>query len=263
MGHTYYSTILDTFGSHDLKTTQPQFDLLSAIRNLMRQSKALWAPQHVDGHRDRYVAWGNLTWWEKRNVEADLAAKNFRQLIERDFRIPSNARFFTEPSALFIAGVKQQSLSRSTIAEIVALPRVQQRWHRTGLVSPEAEPEIDREALTAAMKSLPAYIQRWLTKHSVGICGVNKFRHRWGQVSCPKCPCCGQTGPGDEAAVEDALHVPRCPDTRVAAHWQEQIDKFAQWMVQNDSHPTLQQVLLHIIWEVRQPPSEIRVPSRF
>lgn len=95
------------------------------------------------------------------------------------------------------------------------------------------------------------------------MCGVNKFRRRWGQVTCPKCPCCGQNGPGQANEVEDALHVSRCHDKRVAEHWSSQLDSLSTWMTTNLTCPSIASIIIHVLWEVRRPLQPLYLDPRF
>ncbi|CAJ1933621.1 unnamed protein product, partial [Cylindrotheca closterium] len=111
------------------------------------------------------------------NVEVDNWAVAYRHQLEASNQlIAPNSRFFTELAALYIGGVKQSRLDPDYIQELVALPALRKRWHEKLTVTPEAESETDWPSLARAMRSLPAGVQRWTTKHVVGMCGVGKFK---------------------------------------------------------------------------------------
>ena len=134
----------------------------------------------------------------------DEWAVAYRKLLFREGDIIApNPRFFSEPAALFIGDVKQARLDPILIQELVSLPALRDRWRRTNQISAAAEAEIDWKLLGRAMHSLQAGIQRWTTKHTVGMCGVGKFMELWGKEDTAACPICGE--------FEDHLHVPRCP----------------------------------------------------
>jgi len=115
--------------------------------------------------------------------------------------VPPNPRFFLEPAALFVGGVKHAQLDPAFLQAHVALPELRERWLRRSTISPEAEAAIDWSSLGRAMRNLSPKLQRCTTKHSVGMCGVGKFLEIWSDED-PGCPLCGEH--------EDHLHVPRC-----------------------------------------------------
>ena len=95
------------------------------------------------------------------------------------------------------------------------------------------------------MRNLPPTLQRWITKHSVGMCGVGKFLKIWGEENHSGCPLCG--------ANEDHLHVPRCPHPKAKNHWDHCIHHFAAWMDTQQTAPAIKQAILEILKEIRQP----------
>jgi len=120
-----------------------QFDIISTIRAILHESNIAFLPEHVTGHQDKKVT-RPLTWLEERNIEAEELAVAYRQQLSNYARQhPENPRFFHEPAALFIKGVKQSSLQSERVQELVALPLLQERWNRYHTVPPGAEDEID------------------------------------------------------------------------------------------------------------------------
>ena len=89
-------------------------------------------------------------------------------------------------------------------------------------------------------------LQRWITKHSVGMCGVGKFLKRWDPEADAGCPLCGE--------YEDHLHVPRCPHVKAKEHWDQCILRFVAWMDTHQTAPVIKQAILDILQEIRQPP---------
>ena len=246
------SALGNAFGDRHLLPSMKQFDLLSAIRGALRQTKVRWLPQHVDGHRDDSVSWEELTWWEQRNVEADQLAKAYRRQLEEQANLPPalNARFFTESSALFINGIKQQALSKVRLMELVALPRLRKRWSDRQTITRNVEEEVDWATVAKAMKGLRPGLQRWITKHSEGMCGVGRWLRRWKWSTHDKCPICG-------VPDETAHHVPRCPDTRAAKAWAEQIDVLAAWLSSHKTDPELSRIILHFLDRIRSPTARV------
>ena len=206
----------------------------------------------MDGHIDKTLPWKELTWWEQRNVEADQLAKAYRRQLEEQANLPPalNARFFTESSALFINGIKQQALSKVRLMELVALPRLRKRWSDRQTITRNVEEEVDWATVAKAMKGLRPGLQRWITKHSEGMCGVGRWLRRWKWSTHDKCPICG-------VPDETAHHVPRCPDTRAAKAWAEQIDVLAAWLSSHKTDPELSRIILHFLDRIRSPTARV------
>lgn len=254
------SALSHCFEDFTISPSDPQFDLLSTIRNLIRMSKIKWRPRHILGHQDSDPDI-TLSWWETRNTEVDQWAVHYRQhLSDYSCKNPPNPRFFGEPAALFISDIKRSSLNRELIQEIVSLPLIQERWRKYNTVSASAEDEIHWPTLRRAMHALPPFLQRWITKHSVGICGVGRFLKEWGNEETAECPRCGDK----LCPAEDHLHVPRCSAPGAQAEWDARISELDRWLDYQLTHPGIKQLLLYVLQLVRRPfslrPSRLTPP---
>ncbi|CAJ1938568.1 unnamed protein product [Cylindrotheca closterium] len=105
------------------------------------------------------------------------------------------------------------------------------------------------------MRSLPAGVQRWTTKHVVGMCGVGKFKVRWGYDTSAACPCCGE--------FKDHLHVPRCRAPSASAEWDRQTVALDLWLDTQVTDPAIKHALLSLLKGVCDPslPSIRMVPG--
>ncbi|CAJ1956981.1 unnamed protein product [Cylindrotheca closterium] len=124
------------------------------------------------------------------------------------------------------------------------------------MVTPEAESETNWTSLARAMRSLPAGVKRWTTKHVVGMCGVGKFKVRWGYDTSAACPCCGE--------FKDHLHIPRCMAPSTSAEWDRRIVALDSWLETQVTDPAIKHALLSPLKGVRDPslPSIQVVPGR-
>ncbi|CAJ1941008.1 unnamed protein product [Cylindrotheca closterium] len=96
-----------SFSGAQLSLSGAQFDLASTIRALLRHLPLQVHWRHVKGHLDKQRPFSQLDWWEQRNVEVDSKAQAYRRLLESTGKsAASNPRFFHEPVALFIDGIK-------------------------------------------------------------------------------------------------------------------------------------------------------------
>ncbi|CAJ1946066.1 unnamed protein product [Cylindrotheca closterium] len=216
------AALCQAFSTWPLSPTAPHFDLLSSIREALRVSNISWAEQHVDGHADRTKTWRQTSWWERRNSEVDDIAQGYAdEVISTENMIATNPKFFSEPCAIYIDNEKVSCLALESVDEAVALPELMEYWAAKGRLAPEHFRLVDWPIVHRAMKSLKPAEQRFITKHTVGMCGVSKFRKRWGLDSENRCPLCG--------LEEDHLHVPRCPSVRAKTQWQLLLQELQEW----------------------------------
>ena len=252
------SALQRAFGNFHIKATDHHFDLLSTVRSYRRTVAFNCRFRHIQAHRDREVAWENLTWWEQRNCEVDVLAGEYREsLLLSGVDSSPNPRFFTEPSALFIGGVKQSKLDQARIQELVALPILRSRWTKLHW-DKCVEEEVAWSHVGTAMRSLRSSLQRWTTKNVVGMCGVGKFMKKWGYSPDARCPLCSYP-------EETAEHVPRCPDKRAEAAWLNQMEVWEHWFNRHRTSPLIASSLFQLLSLIRSPSSEpiIAIDSRF
>ncbi|CAJ1945364.1 unnamed protein product [Cylindrotheca closterium] len=242
------SAIEMAFEDRPLSPTDAQFDLVSSIREAILRSSVDWSPQHVYGHLDKLNLFDELSWWEKRNLEVDGMAVKYRKELETaNHLIAPNPRFFTELAAMYVADTKQSRLDPQFIQESVTLPALRSRWRDKGTISAEAESEIAWDTIGRAMRSLPAGLQRWSTKHCVGMCGTGKFKVLWGLETSAACPRRGD--------FEDHLHVPRCRAALATAEWDRCTAAFSAWLDLQLTGPSIKIAILQLLQGVRTPPS--------
>ncbi|CAJ1945068.1 unnamed protein product, partial [Cylindrotheca closterium] len=76
------SAIEMAFKDRPLSPTDAKFDLVSSIWEAILRSLVDWAPQHVYGHLNKSNLFDELSWWEKRNLEVDGMAVEYRKELE-------------------------------------------------------------------------------------------------------------------------------------------------------------------------------------
>lgn len=172
--------------------------------------------------------------------------KDWRWVLALEGKIvASNPRFFTEPSSLFLDSIKQSRLDPDTIMDLVTLPPLKAHWERRHRLTPQAFQEVDWKRVGEIMASLPSGLQRWTTKHAVGMCGVGKWKVRWKYSSVDQCPRCGEP--------EDHQHITRCSAPTATSEWNDRIANFQTWMSSQQTAPAIQIALLRFLKLVRDP----------
>ena len=240
------SALRVAFSTRPLSPTAPHFDLISSIRAALKASGVKWKEQHVKGHVDKYKSWQQMNWWERRNFEVDTIAQEYAdELVAANDVIAPNPKNFSEPCAVYVHDVKMSCLSLEVVDEAVVLPDILAYWERKGRLSPNTFKLVDWSVVHRAMKSLPPGIQVFISKHTVGMCGVGKFRKLWGTDADDHCPLCGQP--------EDHLHVPRCSSIAAQTKWTTLLSEFHHWCQENRTAPPIQQFLGDILHTIRAP----------
>jgi hypothetical protein len=181
-------------------------------------------------------------------VEVDVRAQNYRRQLESQRgSVARNPRFFSEPAALFIDGVKVSRLDQARIMEVVTLPALRAYWARRLRLTDASSLEVDWSSLSRAMKALPAYLQRWIVKHTVGMCGVGKFRLLWKMDTKGACPRCS------ECPLEDHLHIPRCTGPTATAEWDKRHKALRTWMTAHHTSPEIEWFIYTYLKTIRSP----------
>lgn len=97
------------------------------------------------------------------------------------------------------------------------------------------------------MTSLPHNSRRWVTKHASDECGMGTTLVKWKFQDDDKCPRCGES--------EMGLHVSQCRMSGADATWQHNWSALITKLDNLETHPLLQETLLHCIqsWRLAQP----------
>jgi Reverse transcriptase (RNA-dependent DNA polymerase) len=216
-----------------ISVDEPSYDLLAAIRHQWLYSSVQWKIRHVKGHQDDERAPTELDRWERLNVEMDGRAKAFIQVAKQR---PRHFLIKSEPWSLWYQGKKIVKDIKETIYEIVHSSEARDYWSQKEKVMPPLLDSIQWDAVNQAMKSSPRATRVFIAKHTVGMCGVGKFMHRWKQRHSPNCPRCGE--------FEDAPHVWLCRGSDSDAIWQKSMVSLAEWMESVQTDPDVQEAIL-------------------
>ena len=131
----------------------------------------------------------------------------------------------------------------------MTLPFIKEYWQRRNRISEEAFSVIDWTAIQRGVKSLPHGIQRWMTKHTVGMCSVGKFRLRWKHDSDDHCPRCG--------CPEDHCHVNKCSSASASKTWEACLSDLSMWLDGQNTDPSISASILYVLSLIRDPSSSV------
>ena len=246
-----------SFSWRTLKSSASHFDVVSTIQELLRVLPVRIQPCYVRGHADKVRSHTALSWWERCNLEVDQRAQAYHQRISASQAGPaSNLRFFHEPATLFVHEVKLSCLDTAYILDLVSIDAWTAYWASKGRLTSLNREQVDWRALGRAMHLFPT-----LVKHTVGMCGVGKFRSMWRRGTNGACPCCS------ECEIEDHQHVPaRCRGPTATSTWNKYHLLLRTWMVANSTAPEVEQFIFEYLCLLRSPTRPVlcivTVPAR-
>jgi hypothetical protein len=211
---------------------EPQFDLITAIRQIRQESESMWQWRHIKGHQDAVRPVQELDQWSQWNIAMDMAAKAH---WDKTKGTSGFGPLFGEPWPTFVDGKKIVSNMRQELRTLCNTPPAMEYWRRKdrfGSVPPE---EIDWDSLGHAMASLPTQRQHWISKTVSRFCSTGRMMLRQKERETDACPRCGEP--------EDIVHVWRClHDTEKL--WDKALSDLRSWLESNGSHPEITNLII-------------------
>ncbi len=110
-----------------------------------------------------------------------------------------------------------------------------QFWGAREKIDPALLIFVHWEAIAAAMKGMERSKCLYLSKHTMGMCGVGKWMKRWKERETADCPRCG--------AFEDAPHVLLCPGKGTLALWNNLLTSLSNWMTSVQTAPYIMEAI--------------------
>ncbi len=205
----------------------PSYNLLGAIKHYWAHSTIQWKIWHVEGHQDDHTSVHKLDRWSKLNIKMDKLAKDFMRTARSQ---PRHFEIQSEPCSLWIGGEKISRKLSEKLYERVHVKEAQDYWESRNIPH-RCFYSVHWDAVGQALKSYPRHTRVFITKHTVGMCGVGKFMHRWKERDNPNCPRCG--------CFEDAPHVWTCKGEDSNAVWDKFLLSLSQWLKEMQTDPDL------------------------
>lgn len=216
-----------------LSVAEPSYDMLVAIRRQWVHSTILWEIRHVEGHQDDKRSVDLLDRWGKLNVEMDMAAK---QYIATAKQRPRHYLLKHDPWSLWYNNHKLVKNVKETLYNIVHSVEARVYWTDKEKIENQCFDYLNWDAIGLAMKSQGRPKCLFISKQTVGMCGVGKFMKIWKQRDSDKCPRC--------EASEDAAHVLTCSGAGADAVWDNSLKNLEEWMIVNQTDPDIQEAIL-------------------
>jgi hypothetical protein len=163
-----------------------------------------------------------LTADELLNVRMDIRAKSFWQKMDDAGWPRLGAPKLQDSCSVRFA---QTPLSGQTLHRAIAEQELRQYW----VESKNIRTAVDWHSLALATRAVQRGKGVFLTKFFSGICGVNKWRKRWGMSDTDQCPRCGQ-------AAETTAHLWFCYVAEAQSLREKAIDQILDWLRSNEGN---------------------------
>jgi hypothetical protein len=210
----------------------PSFNLIMAIHRIRQRTPISWNPLHVAGHQDDHARFEDLDRISQLNVEADSLAKSFISTARL------HPRFYDlkeEPWSIYYDGCKLLTFPKE-IYNIIHFAEAFQYWGAREKIDPALLIFVQWGVITAAMKGMERSNCLYLSKHTMGMCGVGKWMKRWKERETADCPRC--------VAFEAAPHVLLCPGQSTLALWNKVLTSLSNWMTSVQTAPCIMEAIL-------------------
>jgi hypothetical protein len=163
------SALNKAFDTWPLEPADPHFDMLCALRQMIKSSPLKWKTRHVDGHQDNDVT-VKLDFWAVKNIQMDNLAKVF--WMQHSHSAPIFYSISDEGFQVWLGDRKLSSSPSSIFFDHIHGKKILS-WHSSHNRFPACyERRIDWEVCEAALRRLPLGRRRWVSKHTSGFCGV-------------------------------------------------------------------------------------------
>jgi hypothetical protein len=124
----------------------------------------------------------------------------------------------------------------STLYGIVHSEEARSYWEDKEKIAEASLDYVNWDAIGSAMKSTKLPKRLFISKQTVGMCGVGKFMKMWKQQDTDKCPRC--------EASEDAAHVLKCSGEGANDIWSKALQALDDWVTNNQTDPDIQEVIM-------------------
>lgn len=202
---------------------------------MLAGSPFLWDWRYISGHQDRLGS--SKDRWATLNVEMDAKARAF---MPTALRTPHQYAIPGEPWSIWYSGEKLQHNFTRMLYDLIHAHQTQQYWcHKLGMTN-KIYQIIDWDALNNAIQAVPRNRSVFISKHTTGMCDVEKFMKRWRKWDTSACLRCGEQ--------EDSIHVWRCKGQDTPRQWEKSIQDLSQWKTSVNTDPDVNHHILHHLW---------------
>jgi hypothetical protein len=206
-------------------------DLIRGIRHLTAELPVNIHFTHVDGHKDKILAWDALDIKEQLNVRMDEMAKDHVTHIHtHGLSCPSD--IIGEGWQCWVNNTKQTSDPADAMRNHVLGSRLRAHLVKTNKMCAEDFDRVDWNAINLSLTKKSPLYHLWAAKHASRFCATGRMMERMKLWDNAHCPCCGHE-------METTHHVIQCPDPRMRQQWEESVEGLEMWMDEVDTDPEI------------------------
>ncbi len=126
---------------------------------------------------------------------------------------------------------------KQRVYDIVHSSKAREYGRAKDEINKDAIDLVDWEAVQKALKEVPKLRKIFITKHTMGMCGVGKFMKLWKKRETDECPRCGK--------FEDSSHVWICDQADALSLWNTALLDLDRWMVSVQTDPDIREIIIH------------------
>ena len=215
LGHFKY--ISDT-----INPSLSHFDLISATRWLLRDTKGHFKWRHIKGHQDDDPN-AILDIWAAGNIQMDTAAKLHWASTENVLASDRPMRIFGECGELWIDQKKIVMDLKQQIITYLSAQSAISHWEDRFNWDKGTSNKVNWAFLGVATKSAPAPRRLWATKFASGFFACGRMMFRWKKQPTSCCPRCNMDDEG-------AAHILRCSHPDALNLWNTAIKDLEPWL---------------------------------
>ena len=220
---------------NEIDISHPDYDMVSAIQKLIRESPIEWCWRHMKGHQDDDGS-AVLDKWAELNIEMDNLAKAY-WMHQAPYGPSNNIVLEGEMWTLRVQGHKVSGRADEVIYDHIHGEAMFARWERKGrFQSLDYSRKVNWEAIGQAMKSLKIGRRHWVAKHCLGHCGVNAKMKEWKKRDSSDCPRCGKR--------ETARHVWRCQDPEARLVKSRGMLGIRKFLIEEETQPDMSRIIM-------------------
>jgi exonuclease III len=179
------------------------YDLITAIRSLLRKSTITWTFEHIAGHQDDHIAYTHLDRWGQLNVDMDQLAKAHWQALDNNRPNP----FFLPPTdgqwSIWHSLCRLSRWHPDKSSTLYHNQALMMYWYKRLKINQSTD-NIHWNALARGYRRLPVFMRLWLPKWHASLLPIGYNFIRWNKPNLDKCPRCGNT-------EDHRYHIIQCP----------------------------------------------------
>ena len=168
-------------------------DLINSINGYVRDSAITYYGIEIEGHRDDYLPFQKLIWWEQRNVEMnDLAKSYMQQLRDGKHKTTFTSHSVKEGWSVVIDEVKISGNYINAYHDAIYSKKICRYWDKIGHIEQDNITTIDFQNMKDALSSLTFSRRIWFLKYISGFCATGVKMFQWKKCETDTCPLCNE-----------------------------------------------------------------------